>query len=103
VIVKKKKNDHKLGANDDSVEYIIHYRPGCPNTARAVRAVEQLPNEVRLIMHSADDKTKNQKLRAYLSKEYPDKPITYPRIFSQDGQLIGGATELIESLQQHTK
>jgi hypothetical protein len=83
-------------------EYIIHYRPGCPNTARAIGAIEQMPNGARLIMHSANDKSKNRKLRAFLSKEYPDKPVTYPRIFTQDGILVGGATELIDSLK-HTK
>ena len=86
--------------NEPVREYIIHYRPGCPNTARAIRAIEKLPNQVRLILHSANDTSKNKKLLAFLSKEYPDKPVTYPRIFTQDGHLVGGATELIEFLQQ---
>ncbi len=83
---------------DPMQEFIIHYRPGCPNTARALNAIEKIPNQVRVIMHSADDAVKNRKLRAFLSKKHPDKPITYPRVFAQDGQLIGGATELIETL-----
>lgn len=81
-------------------EYIIHYRPGCPNTARAVHAIDKLPNGATFIMHSANDTRKNQKLRAYLAKEHPGKPVTYPRIFTHDGKLVGGASELIESLQQ---
>lgn len=85
--------------NQPTREYIIHYRPGCPNTARAIGAIEKLPNEVRLVMHSANDTHTNKKLRAFLSKEYPDKPVTYPRIFTHDGTLVGGATELIESLK----
>lgn len=81
-------------------EFIIHFRPGCPNTARALNAIDQSPNACRVHMLSANDTRTNNKLRKYLKKHHPDKDITYPRVFAQDGELIGGATELIEHLQQ---
>ena len=81
-----------------SKEFIIHFRPGCPNTARAMGAIASCPNSFRVIFHSANHTTKNKKLVSYLGKNYPDTPITYPRVFSQFGELIGGATELIAHL-----
>ena len=79
-------------------EFIIHFRPGCPNTARALSATERAPNGFKIHMLSANDTRTNKKLIKYLKKHYPNKEITYPRVFSENGELIGGATELIEHL-----
>ena len=79
-------------------EFIIHFRPGCPNTARALSAIDSAPNGFRVHMLSANDTRTNKKLRKYLKKHHPNKEITYPRVFSGNGELIGGATEFIEYL-----
>ena len=81
-----------------SKDFIIHFRPGCPNTARALGAVANSLSAFNVIFHSANHPRKNKKLVAYLGKNYPNTPITYPRVFSQFGELIGGATELIAHL-----
>ncbi len=82
-------------------EFIIHFRPGCPNTARALGAIASSPKSFRVLFHSANHPRKNKKLVAYLKKNHPDEPITYPRVFSQFGELVGGATELIEQLHSN--
>lgn len=79
-------------------EFIIHFRPGCPNTARALGAIDRAPDTFRVHMLSANDTRTNTKLQKYLKKHHPEEAITYPRVFSQFGELIGGATELIEHL-----
>ncbi len=81
-------------------EFIIHFRQGCPNTARALGAIDRMPNGCRVHMLSADDSRTNKKLRKYLKKNYPDVQVTYPRVFDESGELIGGATELIEHLKE---
>ncbi len=83
---------------EPSKEFIVHFRPGCPNTERALGAIDRNPSGCRVHMLSANDDRTNKKLKKYLKKHYPDKEITYPRVFSKDGELIGGATELIEHL-----
>lgn len=81
-------------------EFIIHFRPGCPNTARALGAIDRMPNGCRVHMLNANDSRTNKKLIKYLQKNYPNEKITYPRVFDENGELIGGATELIEHVLQ---
>lgn len=84
-------------------EFIIHFRPGCPNTARALGAIDRIPNGCRVHMLSANDARTNNKLKRYLKSNHPDEPVTYPRVFSKDGDLIGGATELIKHVEESHK
>ncbi len=86
--------------DEPTKEFIIHFRPGCPNTARALGAIDRMPNGCRVHMLSANDSRTNKKLRKYLKKNFPNEPVTYPRVFSESGELIGGATELIELLNK---
>jgi hypothetical protein len=83
-------------------EFFIHFRPGCPNTLRALDAVNKSSDSFRVYMYSANDKTSNPKLKQYLRTNYPERAVTYPRVF-REGELIGGATELIDHLQKARK